>query len=65
MTRMYVNAKIRLQKVLEQRELGQGTLEYLGVIVVAALLVAALIGVFKGFDLTSKVQTQLDKITNA
>ncbi len=65
MTRMFVTTKIRLQKALEQRELGQGTLEYLGIVIVAAILVVALVGAFNKFDLGAKIGTQLDKIGNA
>jgi hypothetical protein len=65
MTRMYVNTKIRLQKMLEQRELGQGTLEYLGIVIVAAILVVAVVAAFDNFDLDVKIKEQLDKIGNA
>lgn len=71
MTRMFVNAKVRATKLIEARGLrgdaGQGTLEYLGIVIVAAILIVALIGVFNGgsFDLGEKVQEQLDKITDA
>jgi|GEM_PF-1105012 len=70
MTRMFVNAKVRAQKALEARlrgDAGQGTLEYLGIVVVAAILILALIAVFNGgsFNLQELVQGQLDKITNA
>jgi hypothetical protein len=64
MTRMLVNTKIRLQKGLEERELGQGTLEYLGIVIVAAILVAAVVGAFDTFDLKAKIGTQLTKIGN-
>jgi hypothetical protein len=62
MTRAFVKAKIRLQKSLEAREIGQGSIEYLGVIVVAVLLVVALVTVFQGFGLKEKIQGQLDQI---
>jgi hypothetical protein len=65
MTRMYVNTKIRLEKALENRDAGQGTLEYLGIVVIAAILITALILAFKNFDLGTKIKTQLDKITGA
>ena len=71
MTRMFVNAKVRAIKVAEARGLrgdaGQGTLEYLGIVIVAAILILALVGVFNGgsFDLGEEVQKQLDKITGA
>jgi hypothetical protein len=65
MTRMFVKTKIRLAKALEAREAGQGTLEYLGIVIVAAILVVALVGAFNTFDLGTKITTQLDKIGNA
>lgn len=65
MTRMLINTKIRMIKAMEAREAGQGTLEYLGIVVIAALLIVGLITAFNGFDLGEKVTTQLEKITNA
>ena len=70
MTRMFVNAKVRATKLREARlngDAGQGTLEYLGIVVVAAILILALIGVFNGgtFDLGKLVGDQLKKITDA
>ena len=65
MTRMFVVTKIRLQKALEAREAGQGTLEYLGIVVVVALLITALIAGFTTWDLGAKLGTALEKITTA
>jgi hypothetical protein len=65
MTRMLVNTQIRIRKMLENRELGQGTLEYLGIVIVAAILVVALVTAFNSFDLGSKISDQLDKIGSA
>ena len=65
MTRMYVNTKIRLAKALESRDAGQGTLEYLGIVVIAAILITALLLAFKNFDLGTKITTQLQRITDA
>ncbi|MCL3859934.1 hypothetical protein [Actinotalea sp. K2] len=65
MTRMLVNTRIRVEKALEERELGQGTLEYLGIVIVAAILVVALVTAFNSFDLGSKITEQLNKITSA
>jgi hypothetical protein len=65
MTRMYVNAKIRAMKAIENRELGQGTLEYLGIVIVAAILVVAVVGAFDKFKLGEEIGKQLDKITKA
>ncbi|WP_263118351.1 hypothetical protein [Cellulomonas sp. RIT-PI-Y] len=62
---MLVNTQIRIRKMLENRELGQGTLEYLGIVIVAAILVVALVTAFNSFDLGSKISDQLDKIGSA
>ena len=62
MTRMFVNTTIRIAKAIEARELGQGTLEYLGIVVVVVLLVGALITAFTAFNLGDKITTQLNKI---
>jgi hypothetical protein len=65
MTRMFVNTKIRMIKAMEAREAGQGTLEYLGIVVVVVLLVGALIAAFTQFNLGEKITTQLNKIIPA
>jgi hypothetical protein len=62
MTRMFVNTKIRIAKAIEARELGQGTLEYLGVVVVAVLLIGLMIAAFTEFKLGEKITKQLNLI---
>ncbi|GAA1633639.1 hypothetical protein [Georgenia ruanii] len=64
-TRLYVRAKVRLQELLDRRDAGQGTLEYLGVVVIVAILVVAAVTAFNSFNLGEKITTQLDKIGNA
>ena len=65
MTRRFITTQVRIQKALEAREAGQGTLEYLGIVIVAAILVGALVGAFNTFDLGGKISTELAKITGA
>ncbi|WP_421734649.1 hypothetical protein [Cellulomonas sp.] len=65
MTRMFVNTKIRMMKAIEAREAGQGTLEYLGIVVVVALLITAMIAAFTTWDLGAKLTAALAKITTA
>lgn len=48
-----------------EKERGQGTLEYLGIVIVAAILVVAVYKAVDGFELQDKVETELDKIGNA
>lgn len=62
MTRALVATRIRFQKAVEAREAGQGTLEYLGIVIIAGLLIAAIIGAIEYFDLQTKLQEQLDDI---
>lgn len=62
-TRLFVSARARLQQLLDRREAGQGTLEYLGVVVIVAILVAAAVLAFTTFDLGGKLTTELGKIT--
>jgi|GEM_PF-6950832 len=45
-----------------EKEAGQGTLEYLGIVIVAAILVGAVIMAINSFDLQGKVETELEKV---
>lgn len=65
LTRLYITADARIRQALNSKDRGQGTLEYLGVIVIVAILVVAAIAAFNAFDLGTKLTTQLDKIGNA
>ncbi len=47
------------------RESGQGSLEYVGVVVVAAIIVIALIGFAQGWDFTSLMDTAVTKVTES
>ena len=64
-TRLYVKARVRMQQLLDHREAGQGTLEYLGVVVIVAILVAAAVAAFQAFELGPKITAQLTKIGSA
>jgi uncharacterized protein (UPF0333 family) len=57
----YVATRIRVQKAIENSERGQGSLEYIGMIVVAAVLIVAVITAFTngGFK-----QTITDKVNS-
>lgn len=65
MTRALVSTRIRLVKAFEDRaEKGQGTLEYVGMIALAALLVMAIVTAFgNGSSLGTKVTSAITKIT--
>ncbi|WP_195839305.1 DUF4244 domain-containing protein [Mobiluncus porci] len=47
LTRLYVRSQARLMDLKDRRESGADTLEYVGMFVVAAAIVTALITVFK------------------
>ncbi|UZN02155.1 hypothetical protein [Cellulomonas sp. S1-8] len=69
MTRMFVNTKVRMQKAIEarigDREAGQGMLEYIGILVVAALLIVAVLAAFDVFDPEAIADTQIGDIDEA
>lgn len=61
-----MNSKMiaRIQAATARREEGQGTLEYIGMIAVAALLVMAVVGAFGGgSDLAQVVTDAIADIT--
>lgn len=52
-------------KLKARRDAGQGTLEYVGMFAVAAIIVVALIGVASGFDFGSIVTAAITKVKTA
>lgn len=48
----------------DKNEKGQGTLEYLGIVIIAALLVTAIVGAVKGVNIAAVVTAQITKITS-
>ena len=48
-----------------REEKGQGTLEYVGIVVIAALLVGAIVAAINPGDITAKVQEKIQEILNA
>lgn len=49
---------------IKKNEKGQGTLEYLGIVIIAALLVVAVVGAVKKVDVAKVVGDQIKKITD-
>ena len=47
----------------DENEKGQGTLEYVGIVVVAALLVTAIFTAVNGADIGGKITTKINEIT--
>ena len=54
-----------LDKVKTRREAGQGTLEYVGMIAVAAIIIVAVVAVAKDADLGGMITTAVDKVKTA
>lgn len=52
-------------KLKTRRDAGQGTLEYVGMIAVAAVIVVALLGVAGGWDFGAIVTKAITKVTSA
>lgn len=46
-------------------EKGQGTLEYVGIVIIAAILVLAVVGAIKGAKIGDVITEQIGKITGA
>ncbi|QDP96622.1 hypothetical protein FOE78_12500 [Microlunatus elymi] len=53
---LYAWTYVNTSKLRDRREAGQGTLEYVGMIAVAAVIVVAVIGVLKGAELGTWIQ---------
>ena len=53
-------------KLSDRREAGQGTLEYIAMLLVAGVLIVALVGIFTGVGATlaAKVQAVITSITS-
>ena len=51
-------------KLSARREAGQGTLEYIAMLLIAGVLIVALVGIFTGVgaQLSTKVKAVIDKI---
>jgi hypothetical protein len=64
MTKSLVKTQIRLRQLVANREAGQGTLEYVGMIIVASIIVVAVLDVLGAIDLGAIFQTNVEKVTN-
>lgn len=54
-----------VDKIKARREAGQGTLEYVGMIAVAAVIIVAVVGILKGADLGTWVGGFIDKVKSS
>ena len=58
-------AVLTARMTVAQDEKGQGTLEYVGIVVVAAILVGAVVDAINGGDITSAIKGKITEIINA
>jgi hypothetical protein len=63
--RRFVSARVRMVKAVEDREAGQGALEYIGMIVVAAVLIVAVLTAFSGAGFKQTITDKVNDIKNA
>jgi hypothetical protein len=62
--KMYATVMTLTVTPRDKDEKGQGTLEYLGIVIIAALLVTAVVTAVKGVDIGTTVTNQIKKITD-
>ena len=68
MTHLYVAMNILLHGVtarMRRNERGQGTLEYVGMVAVAAVIVLAMLGVAKDFDFAGIITGAIKRVKDA
>jgi hypothetical protein len=58
-------AVLTARVTVAQNEKGQGTLEYVGIVVVAAILVGAVVDAINGGEITSAIKGKIDEILTA
>ena len=64
MTKALVKTQVRMQQLVADRDAGQGTLEYVGMIIVAAIIVTAVIAVLTDIDLGKIFSDNVHKVTD-
>ncbi len=58
-------AVLTARVTVAQNEKGQGTLEYVGIVVVAAILVGAVVDAINGGEITSAIKGKISEIISA
>ncbi len=58
-------AVLTARVTVAQNEKGQGTLEYVGIVVVAAILVGAVVDAINGGEITSAIKGKITEIINS
>jgi hypothetical protein len=64
MTKSLVRTQIRLRQLVANRESGQGTLEYVGMIIVASIIVVAVLNVLGAIDLGAIFSKNIKNVTD-
>jgi hypothetical protein len=62
MTRSLIATRIRFMKAMEAREAGQGTLEYVGMIVAVAVIVVAVAAALKATNIQGHVTDAFNSV---
>jgi hypothetical protein len=62
MTKALVSAKVRLIKAVEAREAGQGSIEYVGAILIAAVLIGIVITSLNGINIAGKITEAINSV---
>lgn len=65
MLNRFVAARVRVLKAVESREVGQGALEYIGMVIVAAVLILAVISAFSNGGFRDAITTKVNSVKNA
>lgn len=63
MTKALVSTQVRIQQLMSKGEAGQGTLEYVGMVIVAALIVVALIAAARTVNLAKAFTDAIKTVT--
>ena len=58
-------AVLTARVTVAQNEKGQGTLEYVGIVVVAAILVGAVVDAINGGEITTAIKGKITEIINS
>lgn len=65
MTEKYIALRVRVAKAIEgRRDAGQGTLEYVGMIIVAAIVAVLVMTAIKGAGLDTSVGAKIKSVIN-
>lgn len=65
MTEKFISLRVRVTQAIEgRRDAGQGTLEYVGMIIIAALVIVAVAAVVSPATIGARVTTAVNSVLN-